>query len=102
MSSTTVPWPGNRGSSMSKPSAASAVATPRIDDGLPVNPCNTTAPHRPELASAMYDHGSAPGKIGVVMAWIMAAGPQTYGSFELSGSAPQSLGRAAARQSGSG
>ncbi len=44
MSSTAVPWPGSNGSSTVKPASARATARPRMDCGLPVKPCNTSAP----------------------------------------------------------
>src|SRR4029079_10175093 len=69
MSSTRVPWPGSRGSSTWKPASANASATPRIEAGLPVKPCRTTAPCWP---LATCDQGSAPAMIEWVMASIMA------------------------------
>ena len=44
MSSTVVPWPGRRGSSTWKPAPATASASPRIDDGLPVKPWSASTP----------------------------------------------------------
>src|SRR5207248_6845955 len=61
MSSTDVPWPGSRGSSTAKPAAASASATPRIDDGVPVKPWSTSAPWGPPGA----EKGSAEGRSGI-------------------------------------
>jgi hypothetical protein len=61
MSSSVVPWPGSRGSSTVNPAAASASARPRIDWGLPVKPCSTSAPIDPPAA----EKGSAPAMTSV-------------------------------------
>ena len=57
MSSMAVPWPGRSGNSTVNPASASASASPRIDCGLPVKPCNTSAPR----VSPLAEYGSAPG-----------------------------------------
>ena len=105
MSSTTVPWPGSRGSSTCRPSAAAASAIARIDDGLPVKPCNA---NRPVVAVPTWVSGSAPSMIDVlVMAlfYRFAGGVlrrHRYGSSGLPGSSHQSSGTVTACQSGSG
>src|SRR2546425_13071625 len=62
MSSTDVPWPGRSGSSVAKPAAANACASPRIDCGQPVKPCTTNAPCGPPGA----ENGSAPDSTSVI------------------------------------
>jgi hypothetical protein len=62
-SSMSVPCPGRRGSSTAKPAAASASATPRIEFGLPVNPCSASAPCGPPAGE---DQASAPAITGRV------------------------------------
>ena len=54
--------PGNSGSSTVRPASARASASPRMDWGLPVNPCRTSAPR----ASPAAEYGSAPGRMGAV------------------------------------
>src|ERR1700728_4804309 len=62
MSTTSVPCPGNSGSSTLRPASARARASPRIDCGLPVNPCRTSAPR----TSPAAEYGSAPGRTGAL------------------------------------
>src|SRR5713226_6522450 len=76
MSSTDVPCPGRSGSSTAKPAAASASATPRIDDGLPVKPWSTSAPWGPPGA----EKGSADGRRGASDIGVLRpAGPHPPG-----------------------
>ena len=62
MSLTSVPWPGSRGTSTCRPAPAIAAATPRIDDGLPVNPCRASTP--PPSPPAAWENASAPARTG--------------------------------------
>src|SRR5256885_13981692 len=73
MSSTDVPCPGRSGSSTAKPAAASASATPRIDDGLPVKPCSTRAPWGPPPAE------KGPAEKGSSIGVLRAARPRPPG-----------------------
>ena len=59
-----MPCPGRRTTSTAKPRAARASPTPRVDVGLPVNPCEITIPiaARAPVPSAL--HASAPGRTG--------------------------------------
>src|SRR3954468_15057555 len=101
MSSTDVPCPGRSGSSTAKPPAASASATPRIDDGLPVKPCSTSAPCGPPGA----ENGSAEGRsnIGILRPagqgppLLRGGGPFRVGHDAVDGAGGQALVAAAAQ-----